>query len=488
MSHPGRPRRPADARPGRARPDDPGRRPMAARELALRALYRIEVEAAYASLALAGEFRRTPADRRERALATELTYGVSRRRNTLDHLVGRCSRRPVDGLTPWIRNVLRLGAYQIFYMDKIPPSAAVDEAVTLARRYGHAGTAALVNAVLRCLVPSRGQVEDSLPKPEADPVAYLSIAESHPEWLVRRWLARYGFADARGLMQYDNASPPVVVRANRLKVAPEALAARLAEEGVTAAPGRYLPEALRLEGPSAVEGLPSFRAGLFQVQDESSMLAAWVVDPQPGELVIDAAAAPGGKTTHLAERMGGRGRVIANDVHAGRLALVEENCRRLGIANVEPVAGDGRDLPARWEGQADRVLLDAPCSGLGVLNRRPDARWRKTEEQVAALPALQGELLAAAARCVRPGGVLVYSTCTTEPEENGGVCDRFLAAHPGFAPESLAPYLPAPLAAEPGVEGGRLQLLPFRHGVDGFFIARFRRLEDGCCINAVRAG
>lgn len=466
-----RPYRPAGPRAGS------DGRPLAARELALRALYRVDADGAYAPLALAGEFRRAPADQRERALATELTYGVSRRRNTLDYLVERFSRRPVAELTPWIRNLLRLGAYQIFYMERIPPPAAVDEAVRLARRYGHAGTAALANAVLRRLAAARAQAEIAFPSPEDDPVAHLSLVHSHPEWIARRWLARYGFEDARRLMEYNNAVPHLMVRANTLKTTTEALAARLAGEGVGAAPGRYLPEALRLAGTAALESLPSFQEGLFQVQDESSMLAARVVDPHPGELVIDAAAAPGGKTAHLAERMGGRGRVIANDVNAGRLRLLEDNCRRLGIAIVEPVAGDGRDLPAHWEGRADRVLLDAPCSGLGVLNRRPDARWRKTEAQVVTeLPALQGELLAAAARCVRPGGVLVYSTCTTEPEENGAVCDRFLAEHPSFTPDDLTPFLPAPLAAEPGPEGGRLQLLPFRHGVDGFFIARFRRL------------
>lgn len=449
------------------------RRTPGARELALRALHRVETGDAYASLALEDLFRRHPADRRERALATELTFGVLRRRNTLDFLLERFTRRPLADLTPWIRNDLRLGAYQIRHLERVPPAAAIDEAVTLARRFGHAGTAGLVNAVLRAFAAGHAAV--TFPDAAADPVSHLALVHSHPEWLVRRWLGRYGLDATRAFLEYDNAAPPRVVRANALRATPGALRARLEAEGVTAEPGRYLPEALILTGHPALEDLPAFRDGWFQVQDESSMLAARVVDPRPGETVIDLAAAPGGKATHLAERMGDRGRVIANDLHPGRLALVEENCRRLGITCVEATAGDGRALPDRFAGAADRVLLDAPCSGLGVLNRRPDARWRRREGSIRELAALQRDLLAAAGRLVRPGGVLVYSTCTVEPEENDGVCDAFLAEHPHFTPETLEPFLPPPLATADRGASGRLQLLPFRHGVDGFFIARFRR-------------
>ncbi len=447
------------------------RRPLAGRDLALLALHRVDTAAAFASLALHEVFRRHPAPRRERALATELAYGAVRRLNTLDFIIGRFSHRDPAALDPWTRSILRLAVYQICYSDRIPVHAAVAEAVEQAKRYGHRDRAGFVNAVLRAVASMRGEV--AFPSPDEDPVAHLSLAHSHPEWLVRRWLGRYGFEDARRLLEYDNVAPPVVIRANRLRTDPQALALRLAEEGVEVRPGRYLPEALVIVAPEALEEIPSFRAGLFTVQDESSMLAARVLDPQPGETVIDVAAAPGGKTTHIAELMANRGRIIACDVHPGRLELVRENCRRLGVTIVEAVAEDGRELPARYRALADRVLLDAPCSGLGVLNRRPDARWRKSAEQIAALAALQGELLEAAAACLAPGGVLVYSTCTIEPEENEQVVARFLDAHPDFAPDPLDLFLPAGLAGEGA--GGWLQILPFRHGIDGFFVARLRR-------------
>ncbi len=479
-------------RTGRKAPRGTGRRsgcgergpaPSQARDLALRTLHRVDVDKAYASLALGEVLEAYPADKRERALATELAYGVCRRLNTLDYLIGCFSRRPVAELDPWVRNALRLAVYQIAYLERVPAPAAVNAAVEQARRFANAGAAAFANAVLHGYL--RGREAVRFPDPDTDPVGHLSLVHSHPEWLVRRWLARFGFDGARRLLEFDNTAAPVTVRANRLRTTPEDLAARLAAEGVAARPGRWAPEALVIEGFPRLEELAAFREGLFQVQDEAAILVGRALDPRPGETVLDAAAAPGGKATHIAELMGGRGRVIANDVHPGRLALIEASCRRLGIGCVETVAMDGRDLPGRFAGAADRVLLDAPCSGLGVLRRRPDARWRKSEALIADLAGLQRELLAAAARCVRPGGVLVYSTCTLEPEENGAVVDAFLNGNPDFAPESLAPHLPRELAGEAGVADGRVQLLPHVHGIDGFFITRLRRCPS---TGAGRAG
>lgn len=443
------------------------------REAALRALVRVEEDGAYASLALNEVLNRKGLDRRETALATELTYGVCRRLITLDHVLNHFTRRGTDRLTPWIRNALRLGVYQILYSERIPVPAAVNASVALARRYGHSGTAALVNAVLRRVAANRRSLP--FPSAEEDPVAYLGIVHSHPPWMVCRWLGRYGFEDTRRLLEYNNQAPPLTIRTNRLKTSPSALKERLAGEGVTATAGRFLEEALVFSGGGSLQDLASFQEGLFQVQDESSMLAGHVLAPVAGETVVDVAAAPGGKATHLAELMRNRGRVLANDIHPGRLELLRNNCRRLGIGIVEAVRGDALTLPDRLGAVADRVLVDAPCSGLGVLNRRPDARWRKREEDINRLAVLQSEIIDAAARCVKPGGFLLYSTCTIEPEENSGVCDRFLHRHPDFMVEDLSGALPPPLRHDQGAAEGRLQLLPFRHGVDGFFFALFRQ-------------
>lgn len=470
---PGRPRRAASPKHiGATQPP-----PETAREAALRTLCRVEAERAFAGEALERELAAGRLDKRERALATELTFGTLRARGRVDHALAAFLKRPLAELTPWIRNVLRLGAYQLLYLDRVPASAAVDESVKLARRYGHAGTAGLVNAVLRNLVRQG-------PPPVPDPasaadfdarVAALAIAYSHPRWLVAEWLARFGPAETEALLRANNQPAPVAIRANGLKTSPAALGQRLAAEGVTVAPLRYLDDGFVISDFDALTALPSYRDGLFIVQDEAAMLVAHVVDPRPGERVIDACAAPGGKTTHLAGLMGDRGEILAADVEPARLRLVVENCARLGVTCVETVAVDARRLGRLKTGWADRALVDAPCSGLGTLRRRPDARWRKEASAAGELAPLQVEILAGVAPCVKPGGTLVYSTCTLGETENQDVVRAFLLDHPEYAPEDLAPWVPAGLREAIGADGWWLQTYPHRHGIDGFFVARLRR-------------
>lgn len=456
-------------------------RAVGAREVALLALRDVDEGQAYAGLALDRALKGRSLSRRDRALATELVYGASRRRNTLDWAIAQASTRPVDKMSPWVRADLRLAAYQLLFLDRIPPSAAVNEAVELAKRYGHAGLAGFVNGVLRGLLRKKAGLR--YPDPAKDPVGYLALRHSHPDWLVKRWLARYGFAATESLLRANNENPPLVLRPNRLKTDREGLLRALEAEGAATEPARLVPEAVVLREGPAFEDLKSFRDGLFSVQDEGSILVGQVLRPRPGDTVLDACAAPGGKSTHLAELMDNQGRVVAVDPHDHKLKLIEDNARRLGTSIVTPQLGDARDVGRAMAGQADAVLVDAPCSGLGVLRRRPDARWRKSPEQVEELHRLQVEILEGAAAALCPGGTLVYSTCTMEPEENQGTLQAFLDRHPEFRPESLRPYLPAALAGEPGVEQGWLQLLPHVHGTDGFFIARLIRGADGAAVD-----
>ena len=404
-------------------------------------------------------------DDRDRRLVTELVYGVTRRRGALDHeLEGLCSR-PLSQLQPEVREALRLGLYQLRHTDRIPPHAAVHAAVEAVRQAGRPQAAGLVNAVLR------RAAAQAPPPPSTD----VGEEASHPAWLVRRWLDRLGPDETRALLAADNAPAPVTLRVNRLRAERDALLAELAAAGCGAGPGLWLPEAVRLRPGTAPANLQALAAGRCSVQGEGSMLVAHVADPQPGWLCVDVAAAPGGKATHLAEWMGDRGTVVANDSDEGRAQACAANARRLGLHILRTRVGDARGLPDEFADACDLVLADVPCSGLGTLAQRADLRWRKREEDVYQLAGLQAEILAAAARCVKPGGRLVYSTCTTEPEENEAVVAGLLAERPDVLPEDIRGRLPGPLAAAPEGQAGLVRLWPHRHGSEGFFIAVLRR-------------
>lgn len=439
------------------------------REAALRVLQRTETEEAFAGDALERELAAARLGKLERALATELAYGVLRWRGRIDYVLGRFLKRPLSALTPWIRNALRLGVYQLLFLDRIPPSAAVNESVKLARQYGHAGTAGLVNGVLRALIRA-----GEPPIEAADTADELSLRYSHPRWLVERWLTALGRDETEALLARDNEVPPLTVRVNTLRTTTATLRDRLTAAGVTVSPCQYIADGLELHGFDALTELPGYREGHFIVQDEAAMLVGLVAAPAPGEHVLDACAAPGGKTTHLAELMGDRGTVLAVDSQPERLRLVAANVARLGLQNVQIVAADARDLGGEYAGWADRILVDAPCSGLGTLRRRPDARWRKEAGAGDELAPLQLGILEGVLPCLRPGGTLTYSTCTIDERENQAVVHAFLARHPELSGDDLRGAVPAGLTDAIGADGWWLQTYPHRHGIDGFFVARLR--------------
>jgi len=446
------------------------RRPPApsAREVAALVLSRVESGRAFANVLLHHQLTETHLPPVDAGLATELVYGTLRHQARVDWTIAGALRYALDELPPRLRAILRTAVYQLLFLERIPARAIVHEAVHLARRHGHAGTAALANAVLRRIAD---QGERPLPA-ENDPVTRIAVEHSHPGWLVDRWVQRSGIEDTIALCRANNTPAPIYARVNRLRASPDAVIADLAASGVTARP-TPLAEGLRLQGPFEARHR-LVESGVLTVQDLGAMVVAHLLDPQPGETIIDACAAPGGKTTHIAERLADQGRVIACDIHPGKAQALHRRLTHLGLQSVEVVVQDARRLGETLPQVADRVLVDAPCTGLGVLRRRPEIKWRVYAEHLHGMADLQGAILAGAAGAVRFGGMLLYSVCTTEPEESGMVVDQFLEGHPDYELDPTL-RLPEGLPALPADRPGMVTLLPHRHGTDGFFIARLRR-------------
>jgi 16S rRNA (cytosine967-C5)-methyltransferase len=401
----------------------------------------------YVEKLLERELARHPLSPLDRALCQELVYGMVRWQGTLDWLVARKTGGRTQSAS--LRALLHLGLYQLFWLQRIPDHAAVHETVELAKQLGFGPRAGFLNAVLRGYLRQRPQTEAMLQAlKKTDPAA----GYSHPAWLVQRWQARWGQSRTAPLLAWNNQTPPIYARLNELKTDPERLTARWQQEGLQFAErswdwtGPRVVFELRRHPPLAALG--SFQDGWFYVQDPSTLLAVRHLDPQPGEMILDLCAAPGGKTTYIAQRMGNRGRIAARDNQPERLKMLEENCRRLGATCVDLAAAPGA---------FDRILVDAPCSNTGVLRRRVEARWRVQPAEIKRLSKAQSALLAQAAPELKPGGTLVYSTCSLEPEENEEVVRRFLENHPAFELQK------------------ERQLLPFIEGVDGAYVATLRQ-------------
>jgi 16S rRNA (cytosine967-C5)-methyltransferase len=404
----------------------------------------------------------------------ELTQGVLRHLLLLDHRIDLLLNPPSGKkLKPPVRMALRIGLYQILFLHKIPARAVVNETVGLLAGTPFDGFVPLVNAVLR-----RGLAEPAPEVPDlaADPAAHLSLTTSTPPWLVERLGAQWGWEETRALLMALNRPAPLTLRANTLRIGRDRLIEALAQGGMPARPGTFAPDAVVLEGGGSPAALAPFRDGLCTVQDEGAQLLAPLLAPRAGETVLDACAAPGGKAGHLAQLMGDRGRVVAADLSPARARMIGKTMARLGIHSVAVLAADLTEAPALFRAPFDRVLLDAPCTGTGVLRRHPEGKWRKDPAGIPALTALQDGLLAACASVLRPGGRLLYTTCSLLREENEEVIDRFLAG-PGGGRLSLVP-LSGPLFTLP--EGavtarGELRTWPHRHGTDGFFAALLER-------------
>ena len=414
----------------------------------------VTTKGAWANVALAQTLRAEKFSDLDRKFCTELVYGTVKAGASLDWKISKYLKRPLSKVDDKILAVLRVGLYQVFFLDRVPNSAAVNESVELAKKFCGLGASKFVNGVMRSAVrePHKSNF------PSGDDLQSLALRTFHPLWLVKLFAEEFGLDATKQLLAFDNDDPPLCLRVNRLKTTREEVLDALISFGLQAEPSTLAPEGIICRGHGALDKFQPLRAGFCQVQDESSMTAARLLNPAAGEFVIDCCAAPGGKSTHLAELMNNRGRIIAADVYETKLEHVKQNAQRLGIKIIEPLLIDARELGDKFPGQADKVLVDAPCSGLGVLRRKADLRWRKTSDELKDLPTLQGEILSSAAKTLKRGGCLLYSTCTITRRENQEVVEKFLAEHEDFQLIDMQ------------------MLLPHVTNTDGFFSAKLTKV------------
>lgn len=434
------------------------------RDAAIDVLLRVFEQGTHLDRSLGKTIHRKELSDRGRRFMTQLAYGTVRHLGLCDHVLRRICHQPLDELPPPILAILRMGVFQALFCHQVTFPSMVHTAVDLAKRRGHAGTARLVNAVLRKAPQCLDEVR--WPAKEPDPAVYLSVRYSAPAWLVEAWLAQFGPESAEALLAASAEEAPITLRVNTLKTDTATLLEKLARSGTLAEKKTDVPEEITiLDGGPPIRS-KWFQAGHFMVQDTASMLPPRLLEPQPGDWVLDLCAAPGGKTTHLAQYMDGRGRVVALDCSPARLELVRENVRRLETPGVYAVCGDGNAPP--FDSFFDRILVDAPCSGLGTLRRHPDLKWRMTPEAIARLAEQQLALLRSALRLCRPGGILVYSVCTFTLRETSQVVE--VLVNEGLAcPEDGPEYFNRWKCAT-----GQYRILPSEGAMDGFFLTRFR--------------
>jgi len=449
------------------------------RDLALAALEKIDRGGGFAERHLERAFNLAPRlDDRDRAFTFHLIQGVLRWRLRLDWIIEHSAHFPFSKIEPQTLNILRVALYQIFFMDRVPESAAVDEAVKQTRRLGRRHLGKFVNGILREICRRKDQI--AFPDPVKEWVAYLSVYYSYPQWLVRKWIRELGNDAAERLLEAQNRIPGPVVRVNSLRAQRSSLIHQLAEEGVKGKPTPYSPDGVCFEGPiRSIPSLVAFKKGLFQPQSEAAQICSHLLCPRPGERVLDLCAGLGGKSTHISQLMRDQGWIIALDMSPKRLVSLRENSRRLGMCSIMPVAADAsRRLSSLFKGTFHRILVDAPCSALGILSRHPDGKWFRDESDIRRLAQLQRKILQEAAPLLRRGGRMLYVTCTISKEENERVVASFLERERSMALEDLKDHAPS-WAQELIDEGGFFKPSPHVHGLDGFFAALFTKRDTG---------
>ena len=437
------------------------------RESALRILHEIETQGSFANEAIQSFSRNLFLSSLDRRFISELVFGTTKMRRRLDYVLSLFLERKLEELTPWIRNILRMGIYQIDFMDKVPESAAVDESVKLAKKFGHKGTVALVNAVLRNYLRDRSRV--SFPSWEEDRIENIALFYSFPSWMVEKWLEIFGEEETIKLCEAFNQRPRLSLRISSLKMDQEGLEDLFHREDIKFKPGKFLKNFYSIESKIDLNHFPPLQDGWVYFQDESAGFAVELLDPQPGECIVDLCSAPGGKATFIAEKMNNEGMVVAVDLSVRKLELIRENCERLGIDSVFLCCANASNFTCH---PVDKILIDAPCSALGTLGRNSDARWRKEKEDLPRLQKLQLEIMFNSTELLKAGGILVYSTCTITPEENDQVIFKFLEKRKDFRLKDSSPFV------DPEVvdRNGFVRTLPHVHKMDGSFACRLEKI------------
>lgn len=444
------------------------------RQIALQVLREVNQDGKYANISLkenlrSEKFKNHVLSDRDAAFVTQMVYGTLEKQLTIDYFLEKFSS--FKRVNPLVINILRLGVYQILYLDRVPDSAACNEAVNLCKKHSLFTLQGFVNGILRNIARSKDSLV--LPDNSLSAAENLSLIYGYPKWLVDKWIHDYGIEMAEDILKPAMTESAVSIRINTMKTAPEELKGKLTLQGLEVMDGYHLEESLRIVNPGDIEENKLYQQGYFTVQGESSMLVAHVVDPQPGETILDACSSPGGKAIHMAELMNGEGKILAWDVHEHRVNLIKRNAKRMDADIVNPILSDAAVMNPELEGMFDRVLIDAPCSGLGVIYKKPDIKLRAKPDGINKLLELQIAILRTCNKYVKSGGVLVYSTCTINPRENEKMVAKFLAEQPEFILEDITPLLPDTLKDR--VSNNMVQLIPSRDNTDGFFIARLRK-------------
>ena len=441
-----------------------------ARQLAFDALYQIFEKEAYANLAVQEILRQFPLIREEKNLLTELVYGVCRRYNYLLWVIEQLSTRPIKKLHPTVRILLCIALYQLIYLDRIPESAAVNETVKISKKITHVGNSRFINGILRNFLRKKNQIV--LPMKNENPISYYSLKYNVPEWLVRYWAESWGMSRTERILAAFQVQPLMCIRVNTLKMSAEDLKKRLSDEKISFETVPYTRDAFIIKQRADLIFGDLLQNGLIYIQSISSMMPAIILEARPQEKILDMCAAPGSKTTYLASLMENRGTIDAWDIYPHKINLIRENAKRLGISIIHAEVKDAtRSYPALYN-TYDKVLLDAPCSGLGVISHKPEIKWRRSETDLMEFPKVQKKLLENASRYIKKDGILVYSTCTLNKKENENIIEEFLSSHPGFVNVDFS------ISVAGESKNGMMTLWPDQFGSDGFFLAKLRKVYN----------